>query len=179
MVEIIPKKTAKEIPLKNISLFAAAALLLAAIFSYVILLRLQASSLLAIQDLEADIFKIGDREDRAIENKVFDSENKIKDFKILWASRSRSSEFFNNFENLIHPKVWFSSFEFNPLELKVSAAGQSPDFKSLEQQLLFLKSQKDMVESVDLSEIALGNKGEVDFTLIINFMPKIFEAQAK
>lgn len=179
MVEIIPKKTGKEIPLKNTYFFIAGALLLAAIFGYVILVRSQAATLLKIEDIEADIIKIGTRQDREIEGKVFDSKDKIKNYKDLSAQRNNSSEFFNNFERLIHPQIWFSSFDFNSAEIKAVVSGKTANFKTLEQQLIFLKSRQDIIESFDLSKIALGKEGQVDFGLTINFTSKIFETFKK
>lgn len=176
MVDIIPKKTAKEIPLKNISLFIAGALLFAMILGYAIMLRIESAKLLSIQDLEEGISKMGTRQDRIIENKVFDSEIKVKKYQALSAGRRKTSQFFDNFEGLIHPRVWFSSFGFNPDKISASVSGKTINFEILEQQLLFLKSKSDLVEGFDLSKIAFGKDGGVDFNLTINFTPKIFEA---
>ncbi len=178
MVEIIPKKTEKGIPLKNAYFFIAGSLLLSAIFGYVILIGLESTTLLKIEDLEASIIKIGTREDREMEGMVFDAKDKIEDYKDLSAKRNNSSEFFNNFEGLVHPKVWFSSLDFNPAEIQAVVSGKTANFKSLEQQLIFLKNQKDFIKSFDLSKITLGKGGEVDFGLTINFTPKIFDPPA-
>jgi len=178
MVEIIPKKTEKGIPLKNAYFFIAGSLLLAAIFGYVILIRLESATLLKIEDSEASMIKVGAREDREMESKIFDFRDRIKNYKDLSAKRNNSSEFFNNFENLVHPKVWLSSFDFNPAEIQAIVSGKTADFKSMEQQLVFLKTQKNLIESFDLSKITLGKGGEVDFGLTINFTPKIFDPPA-
>ena len=173
MVEIIPKKIIKETSLKNIYFFIASTLLLSMVFGYVILIRSQAVALLKMQDLEAGIDKIGTREDRNIERMVFDSENKIKNYKDVSIQRSKSAEFFNNFESLIHPRVWFTSFDLNPAETKAVVSGKTANFQTLEQQLIFLKSQKDLIISIDLSKVSFGKNGEVDFDLIVNLTPTI------
>ncbi|MDO8559239.1 MAG: hypothetical protein Q7R84_02800 [bacterium] len=175
MVDIIPKKTEKGIPLKNAYFFITGSLLLSAIFGYVILIRMESATLLKIEDSEASIIKVGVREDRKMEGKVFDFRDRIRDYKDLSAKRNNSVEFFNNFEKLIHPKVWFSSFDFNPAEIQAVVSGKTADFKSMEQQLIFLKKQKDLIKGFDLSKITLGKGGEVDFGLTINFTPKIFD----
>ena len=41
---------------------------------------------------------------------------------------------------------------------------------------MFLRSKNDLVESFNLSNIALSDEGAVDFDLTINFTSKIFEA---
>ena len=175
MVELIPKKTVREIPLKN-ALFAAAGILLAAvIFGYAAFIRLEAKTLLSIQDLEENIFKIGDKDDKITESKVFSSEAKMEGFKSLWAGRRKIFNFFDNFNGLVHPKVWFSSLEFNPAEISAVVVSHTLNFETLEQQLLFLKDKRDLVESVNLSDIGFADKGGVDFRLNINFTPKIFE----
>lgn len=176
MVEIIPKKPEEESLLKNVFLFIAGALLLAMIFGYVILVNLEAEALSAIQDLEENISKIGNKEDKEIERRVFNSEAKIKDFNGLQAGRWKSSNFFDNFESLVHPQIWFSSFDFDPAENQVVLAGHTLNFKTLEQQSIFLRESQDVVESFILSELVLGKKGGVDFNLTINFKTKIFDA---
>ena len=176
MVEIIPKKTGREISLKNALLFTASALLAAVILSYAVLLRLEAEKLLLIESFEESIFQIGGKEDRTIESDVFNYEGKIEAFGGLWTSRRKAPVFFNNFEKLIHPKVWFSSFSLNPAEISASISGKTFNFETLEQQLMFLRNKNDLVESLTLSKIALSDEGTVDFGLTINFMPKIFEA---
>lgn len=169
MVEIIPKKTGKEISLKNIYFFIVGALLLAIISGYAILVRSEASISSKIEDLEASIIKIGTREDRESERMVFESESKIKNFKDLWLKRRSFLEFFDDFEKIVHPQVWFFSFDLDASEYSLALSGKTANFKSLEQQLIFLKSQKDFIESFDLSEVKLEKDGGVGFSLNINF----------
>lgn len=175
MVEIIPKRPEKELPLGNIFLFAAGALLLAAIFGYVIIVRSEAKDLLAIQDLEADISRVGTKDDKETERKVFDSESKIADFKSLWTGRQKNSEFFNNFGSMIHPKIWFSSIDFDPIELKAIFSGTAADFKTLEQQLIFLQSENDIIENFELGAVTIGKEGDIEFDLTLDFTPKILD----
>jgi len=167
------------LPLKNVLLIGAGVLLLAVILSYAAILRLEAGVLSSIQDFEENIFKIGNREDKVIENNVFGYEGKIKDFRSLWMSRVKTANFFGNFEGLVHPQVWFSSFSLNPSEMEASVSGKTINFETMEQQLLFLRSRNDLVEGFDLSELSLGDEGNVNFGLNINFTPKIFEAPEK
>lgn len=169
MVEIIPKKTRTEIRLRNIYFFIIGALILAAISGYAILIKSEASVLSKIEDLEASILKIGTKQDREAERMVFESENKIKNLKDLLSKRRSSFEFFNDFEKLVHPQVWFSSFDFDYSSSRASLPGKTVSFKTLEQQLIFLKSQKDFVESFELSGVKIEKDGGVGFALTINF----------
>ena len=166
-------------PLKNTLLIGAGVLLLAVILSYPAILRLEAEVLSSIQDFEESIFKIGDREGKVIENNVFGYEGKIKDFGFLWTGRVKTANFFDNFDGLVHPQVLFSSFSLNPSEMEASVSGKTLNFETMEQQLLFLRSRNDLVEGFDLSELSLGDEGNVNFGLNINFTPKIFEAPEK
>lgn len=174
MVEIIPKKPARKIPFQNVLLFAAGTLLLAAIFGYVIIIRSEAGALTALGDLEGGIAKLGTRGDRATEVKVFDSEKRIEDFGILLASRRKSSNFFDNFAGLIHPQVWLSKIELDVAGLKALVSGESPNFKILQQQLIFFQNQKDLIESIELSKISIGQEGGAEFNINFNFKPEIF-----
>lgn len=178
MVEIIPKKIEGEMPLKNVFLFTAGALLLAVIFGYVVLLRLESGTLLALQDLDDGISSISTKENKKNEENVLNAGRKINEFKVLWAGRSKSSQFFGNFGTLIHPQIWFSSIDFNLAEIKAAVSGKAANFVVLEQQLIFLNSQSDIVDSFDLSGVSLGEGGEVNFNLTINFTPKIFAMPA-
>lgn len=179
MVEIIPKKPEKGIPFKNIFLFIALALLLAAILSYVFLIRLEVKVLSAIEDINENIAKIGDREDREIEKKVFDFEKKFLDLKVLLAGRQKSLGFFDNFGTLVHPQVWFSSLELDVEGKRATANGTTRDFRTLEQQLIFLRGQQDMVSSFELSGLSFGKEDGVGFNLSFSFTPKIFNSSGK
>lgn len=174
MVEIIPKKTKAKLPLQNIFLFSSATLLLAAIFSYVIFLRSQANTLLAIEDTEAAISAIGTSEDRENETKLFLADKKIEDYMSLRSDWKRSSKFFENLDALIHPQVQLLNMDFDVNGIKTTISGDALDFISLEQQLLFLQGKKDLVESYDLSDVSLQDDGSVAFELIIYFTPAIF-----
>lgn len=174
MIEIIPKKPTREIPFKNIPFFIAGVLLLTAVLGYVIIVRMESRALIALGDLEDGIVRVGTREDRIMEANVFAAEKRINDFAVLLGSRRKPSNFFENFAGLIHPKVWFSSVELNVVQLQAAVSGKSPNFGTLEQQLIFLKSQEDFVESFDLSKITIGEKGEAEFNINFNFKPEIF-----
>ena len=175
MVEIIPKKQAKAISLRNISLFIIGALLIATVFSYVVLFRIETKALNYLQDLETDIAQVGTKQDRAIEEKVFDYEKKIKNLAILLAARLQSAVFFDNFEKLIHPKVWFSSFELDASQMRATVSGKADDFKMLEQQLVFIQSKSDFIKATSLSDLTIGDEGGADFNINFNFKPEIFK----
>ncbi len=163
-------------PLGNVFLFVAGALLLAAVFGYVILIRTEADALTALENLEDNIAKVGVKEDKEMEAKVFDTEKRIKDFEVLLAGRRKSANFFDNFGSLIHPQVWFSEIELDVTQMRASVSGESPNFRTLEQQLIFLENQDDLVESIELSNIAIGDKGGAEFGLNFNFKPEIFNS---
>ncbi|MBI2626167.1 MAG: hypothetical protein HYW69_01065 [Candidatus Nealsonbacteria bacterium] len=174
MVDIIPKKTEREMPFQNIALFVAGALLLSAILGYVILIRAEAVALSAQQDLEAAIAKVGTKDDRETETKVRNYEKAIKDLASLTGGSAKPSQFFNNFENLVHPKVWFSSFELDAALRQAAIKGNTVDFQTLEQQLVFLQSKTDLIEALELSDIGLREDGGVEFSLNLTLAPKIF-----
>lgn len=174
MVEIIPKKQAGEIPFSNIFLFAAGALLLTAVFGYVIVIRINAGLLNNLNNLEDNIAQLGTRDDRVVEARVFDTEKMVKNFAVLLASRRKSSNFFENFASLIHPRVWLSELDLDAANLKASVSGESPNFKILEQQLIFLRNQENFIESLELSKATIGKDGKAEFKINFNFKPEIF-----
>ena len=161
-------------PLKNISLFIAAALLLAVISGYVILIRSKVAALLVIEDLEESIAAVGTREDKKAEERVLGYEKKIKEFVDLSVNSSKNSQFFDNLEKLVHPQVWFSSFELDAVRYRAAVSGKTASFQTLEQQLIFFRNRNDSIESVDLTSIALGEEGGAEFSFNLIFKPEIF-----
>lgn len=176
MVELIPKKQEREIPFKNVFFFVSGILLLAAVLTYVFLVRLEVRDSAVMQGLEDGIAKVGTKEDRKIEADVFDAEIKIKNFEELFAGRRQSSNFFDNFARLIHPRVWFSNISLDVPQMQVSVSGQSADFEALEQQLIFLRKQSDLIETADLASLAIGEEGGADFEINFIFKPEIFNS---
>lgn len=174
MVEIIPKKPARELPFKNILPFVAGAVLATVVLGYAIIARSNARALVALGELEDSTTKVGTREDKLIETKVFDSEKKMKSFNVLLVGRRKSSNFFDNFSGLIHPQVWLSEINLDVSALQASVSGKSPNFKILEQQLAFFKTQNDLIDSLDLTKIVIGKNGEAEFSIQLNFKKEVF-----
>lgn len=174
MVEIIPKKPVKRILLGNIPLFIAGALLAFLILSYAVLFKFEADVLSNVQTLEAAIDKVGTKNDREIEAKVRNYERKIKDLADLTGASLKLPQFFNNFEKLIHPSVWLSSFSLDAAGKQAVAEGHTASFQTLEQQLNFLRSKTDFIELLELSSISIGKDGGADFAVKLNLKPEIF-----
>lgn len=174
MVDIIPKKSEREIPFKNVPLFIAGILLLSVILGYVILIRIETTSLSTTQDLEFEIAKVGTKDDKEAETEVRNYERKIKDLTSFMGGSIKLSRFFNNFEDLVHPQVWFSSFQLDTTLRQVVVQGKTVDFQILEQQLLFLRSKTDLIEVLELSDVGLGKDGGVEFSLNLTLQPRIF-----
>lgn len=179
MVEIIPKKTEKKLYFKEAFLYAAGILLLSLILGYVYLIRVEAAALSAKQDLEGEIAKVGNREDREIETKVRNYERKIKDLADLTGASPKLPQFFNNFEKLVHPSVWFSSFNLDVAGKQAVADGHTASFQTLEQQLNFLRSRTDFIELLELSSIGIGEDGGADFAINLTLKPEIFNTIEK
>lgn len=173
-IEIIPRK-AISLPLwLKILFYILIALLLTAVLSYFILGQFQKKSLTALQNLEEEIRKEETPQKIAEEQEILNYQQKINDFSLILDHHLLPSKFFSFLEKISHPRIWFSKINLSPREALAIVSGRAETFPVLGQQLQILKSES-LVKNVSLAKISLGEKGEIEFTLILSFDPKFFK----
>ena len=175
MVEIIPRKAAP-LPLwQKILFYSLIVLLLGTIVSYFVLDHFQKKSLETLQNLEEAIAKEKTPEKTALGKAISDYQKKINNFSVLLSRHPKSSKFFGFLEKTSHPQVLFSKVNLNPKEGLATVSGQAETFSVLGQQLQILKSDpSDTLKNASLSKISLGERGEIEFILILSFDPEFF-----
>lgn len=174
MVEIIPKPIKKIPRWKNFLPYFALALLIVAVLSYYFLVQLEGRSLLTLQDLEERIASIETSEKQTLKSEILAYQNKIDNFSLLLAEHQKSSNFFKIIEDSAHPKVWFKELQLNLEKSQVVVTGFAKDFRVLGQQSFIFKNQES-IQEVNLSDLSLGEGGEVEFTFRLFLNPRIFQ----
>ncbi|MFA5431648.1 MAG: hypothetical protein WC319_02045 [Candidatus Paceibacterota bacterium] len=88
----------------------------------------------------------------------------IADFKTLFQGNPNVNGFFLAFQSWTHPKVVYSGFTFDVTSRKATMVGSTVGFQNIMQQLAILKAEKTF-ESYEVSNINLGENGEITFNL--------------
>jgi hypothetical protein len=170
--EIIPKPIRKASLLQNILLYFAICLLLFSIGAHFALDYFVKKSDLTLQDLEETLARERTEEEIILEKEVFDYKRKVEDFSILISQHAYASRFFNFFESLCHPKVWFSKINLDMTNHKLIVSGKTDTFLILDQQLLIFQ-QEELIKETILTKLSIGNEGLVNFTFDLTFNPII------
>lgn len=174
-MEIIPKKQTRAIlPWQNILPYVSSAIFAIAIISGFIIFYLEARAKNNLQDLEDRIAAVGTRGEKAAEKEIFVIGRKIDDFSVLLPRYKKPASFFNFFEEISHPKVWFSELELSLGNDQVQISGHAQNFQILGQQMLIFQNSG-MITNTDLSDIAIGKDGSVDFEFKLSLDPKVFQ----
>ena len=174
MVGIIPKTIKKTPQWQNFAVYFCYALLIILVLGYALLFYSEGKATSTLQDLEEKITQVATPEDRAAESMILATKKTINDFSKLLQDHKKSSNFFTFLEVNTLPKVWLTKVELIPGEAKASVFGQTPDFKTLGQQILIFQGQK-QVQSVDLTNLSIGKKGETEFSFDLYFNPQILQ----
>jgi len=174
MPDLIPREV---IPLPSwlkILFYILVGLLVIVVFSYFILGHFQKKSLTAIQGLDEEINKQKTVQIIAREKEILNEQKKIENFGLMLSEHLSASKFFKFLERTSHPQIWFSQINLSPLESLVALSGSAETFPVLGQQIQILKKET-LVENIVLSEISLGKKGKIEFTLNLSFDPQFFK----
>lgn len=170
-IEIIPKP--KKRPSWAIILFAVCIVLLLGLAgTYYYFYKSSEKLSQEIQEKEMALRKTSS--ERALEEELLLYEAKINTFDGLISAHKKPLNIFNFLQDICHPDVWFSDFDFNSAKKTVIVSGKAKSFTALGQQLLILKAVANL-ENVNLSEISIGEGGGVDFALQLTFEPQILK----
>lgn len=173
-VEIIPRKAARVAFWQKILFYILVLLLLVVLLSYFILGHFQRKSLTALQELEEALIRERTPEKIALEKEILNTRYKINDFSLLLDNHFLASKFFEFLGKTAHPRVRYSQITLNPREGLALISGQAESFTALGQQSQILKRES-ALKDISLSEISLGDEGEIEFTLAISFDPKFLK----
>jgi len=172
--ELIPKEKLKIPPIVN-SLFYSSLVLLIILGGCYLGMRIKISSLKSqIEETKVDVARIKTEGDKETERQVLGYQRKIKDFSELFSEHKIVSSFLKFLRESTHPKVSFSGLSLNTKTAEVVLGGETEDFKTLGEQILYLKGSE-LIKGLDLSNLALGKEGEVLFNINLSLDPEIFK----
>jgi hypothetical protein len=175
MVELIHKKGVQRIlPWQNALFYSSIGALILAGSLYALFLYLETSRSTDLKEVNLQITSVGTIEERKVEKEVFQTKNKIEDFSKMLDSRDKSSQVLTFMELIAHPSIWFSNFSLSVEEGTLSLSGETGNFKNLGEQISILRSNN-MIESVDISEIAIGKEGQVVFGLTLTLNKEVMK----
>lgn len=112
-------------------------------------------------------------EELALKKEVSVYQTNIENFKTLIDLHKKPGGIFSFLEEVCHPNIWFTGFNFTLDGNKVSVEGSAKDFIVLAQQLMILKQHKDVLTQITVSDINSGEEGEITFSLNLAFADQI------
>jgi hypothetical protein len=127
-----------------------------------------------IESIDAQAAQLENSEEAALEKEVLTNQKKIKQFNLLINDYEYSSSIFGFLENLTHPKVYFSSFNFNIESGELSLSGMADSFESLNQQLEIFQEEPKIITST-LSNVGFSQDSDISFSFVLTLDPTIFQ----
>ena len=175
VIEIIPKKAErKSINLIGTIFYFSVILLLSILLISLLLLVLQLTLSRNISNVKAKIDSVATTEDLVLERKVTLAQKKINDFTFLLANRESNEKFFAAFEQLAHPKIFFSEIDLQLSKGKATLSGKTDNFEILGQQFLIFEKEN-YVKNVALLKSAVEKDGKISFTMEVSFNSNHFK----
>jgi hypothetical protein len=174
MIGIIPKRTKKTPEWQNIGIYVALGLLVALILGYALIFYFESKASTKLSELEEKIAQVGTKEEKDTEVQILLAGRRIDDFFGILQQHRKSSSLFRFLEENCHPEVQFVIMDLAPVDNLVNISARTPTFETLGQQINILQAQ-DLVESVALNSVGVGDSGMTEFTLSLLFDPTIFQ----
>lgn len=176
MTEIIPKELPKLPGWLNILFYILVFLFIVSIATFFILNNSLNNSLRNLEDLESIISRDKTPKDLSLEAEILSYKEKIQDFRFISEEHKTNTKSFTFIEEIVHPFIWFSSYELFTKESKLLLFGEAKDFQSLGQQLLVL-GEREELNDFKLTSASINKEGQIDFDLLIYFKPGFLNAK--
>ncbi len=174
MVNLIPRRKKKITKNQKILLYSLVFLLIGLTISYIVLISLNERAQAELVKVEEKIEGQKTQELKELEDKVQSQKTKVDLFSPYLESHIIITKFFDFIESKTHPHIYFSQLSVSANSSVVNLTGEADSFLSLGQQLIiFNNSEK--IKNVSLSNISLGQKGEVLFNLKLSLIKELFK----
>jgi len=111
---------------------------------------------------------------KELEREISKLSEKIQDFSYILKDHKKSSKFFEFLQDSTHPKVQFVSLNLDVKNYQAHLTGKTENFKTLGEQLLILKQNKN-IKGLDVSNIILDREGKVKFDLMFSFSQELIK----
>ena len=170
MVEIIPKQKL-EYPLWTQALFFGSMLfLLVVIGGFFLTLSLQGRAQKALESIQGVLAQGKTPEEARLEQSIFRYRDKFNDFASLATERNDVRPVFEFLEAYTHPRVVFTTLNLEPTVRALKLVGATQDFRTLQEQMAIFQNREEL-GGLAISNIVLGEKGQVVFQLEIALKP--------
>lgn len=168
MVEIIPKQKLGY-PLWTQALFFAGMLFLLAVTGgFFLMLQLQGKAQKELERIQGVLAQGKTPEEARLEQSVFRYKDKFNDFAKLVAERDDVRPVFAFLEAYTHPQVVFTTLTLEPKLATLKLVGATQDFRTLQEQMVMFQNRAELT-GLNLSNIVLGERGQVVFQLEMGF----------
>lgn len=172
--ELIPKEKLKTPSLINFLFYLSLILVIILGVCY-FGIRIKNSSIRSqIEEVKLNVSKIKIEGDKQTERQVLGYQRKINDFSELFSKHKIASSFLELLRNSTHLKVSFSTLVLNTETAQVILGGETENFKTLGEQILYFKGSE-FIKGLVLSNLALGKEGDVKFNISLSLDPEIFK----
>ena len=172
--ELIPKEKLKTPSFTNF-LFYSSLVLVIILGACYFGMRIKNSSIKSqIEETKVNVSKIKIEGDKETERQVLGYQKKINDFSELFKEHKVVSSFLGFLRDSTHLKVSFSTLALNVETAQVILGGKTENFKTLGEQILYLRGSE-LIKGLDLSNLALGKEGDVNFDINLSLDPEIFK----
>lgn len=168
MVDIIPKQR-QEYPLfSQILFFGSIVLVLATVGGFFLFLSLEGKTKRELEGVQELLAQGETPEEVNLESTIFRYQDKFNDFAKLAGSRNDVRPVLEFLEKYTHPKVVFTTFNLEPRIQTLKLVGATLNFRTLQEQMIVFQNRAEL-SGLNLSNIVLGEKGEVVFQLEMRF----------
>jgi len=175
-IEIVPKpkKIGQKISALDMLYYLVIILLLITFFSYFVLSFFIQRSEQKLTEIKTAILQKQVPEIKTLEQEVISKQKKIHAFADLLDSHKKISGFFTFLKQNCSNEVIFSKVELDSEMFKAAISGSASSFITLGEQIIIFQEQE-LIESIDLSSVSLGQEGRIGFTLQAVLEPEIFK----
>ena len=111
--------------------------------------------------------------ERTFEERMLIQELKINQFGSLLADHRKALNIFEFLEQVSHPRVWISEFDFNVSKNTANISGNAQSFIDFGQQLLVFRGNP-LIAKIEIDDISLDEDG-IAFDLQLVFAREIFD----
>lgn len=172
-VTIIPKQKL-EYPLWTQALFFGSMLfLLVVVGGFFLTLSLQGRAQKELERVQGLLAQGKTLEEVRLEQSIFRYKDKFNDFATIAAERNDVLPVFKFLEAYTHNGVVFTTVNLEPKLHALKLVGATQDFRTLQEQMAIFQNREELT-GVTLSNIVLGERGQVVFQLEMGLAQSLF-----
>lgn len=178
-VELVPKeKIGKKISLDlfKLSFYFLTGLALGLTLSFLFLHFSESRIEERLFQIESTLAQWRTKEIEALEEKVFDTQEKIETYENLLDLHKKPTLFFDFIAKACHKYVRYLDIELDLKAGTASLQGKTEGFSDLRKQILILENI-DLIQDVELERVSFNEQRGIDFSLVLRLDPVVFKEE--